>query len=355
MAPTLISAPLNFPYTAVGLTAAVNVMPNVYGLLNALDVFPARGLTSNVVQVRREEHTLAVLPAEERGGPASVAARKRGDVLFLPIPHFPHLDTILPEDLQNLLVTDGMSARPATLNDAMNRRLLAIRNKHAITREWVRMGALKGLIVDGYNREIINLFDAFDIAQKTIGFDLANADSDIDGACAQIVEHVQTNLRGETMTRVRIILSSSLFTKFIRHKNVQKYWLNWNGAEMMAHMRRADMGAQFGRVFVFQNIEFVEYYGVAPLLDGPGGAPLSAPFVEADAGYAYPVGTMDAFATYDAPANDIRFVNQPGQEVYISPEALEHGKGVELMTESNPLAVCRRPATLVKVVAGPTP
>jgi hypothetical protein len=60
---------------------------------------------------------------------------------------------------------------------------------------------------------------------------------------------------------------------------------------------------------------------------------------------------MDTFKTWFAPANDIRFVNTVGEEIYISPEVLKHGEGIELKSESNPLAVPKRPEVLVEISA----
>ena len=56
------------------------------------------------------------------------------------------------------------------------------------------------------------------------------------------------------------------------------------------------------------------------------------------------------FRTYDAPANDIRFVGEIGAEIYVSPDILKHGKGIELKSESNPLAVCKRPEATVQIL-----
>jgi Phage major capsid protein E len=39
-------------------------------------------------------------------------------------------------------------------------------------------------------------------------------------------------------------------------------------------------------------------------------------------------------------------VGEVGAEIYLSPKILDHGKGIELVSESNPLAVCRRPEAL---------
>ncbi|MCW2276371.1 hypothetical protein M2321_003976 [Rhodoblastus acidophilus] len=343
-----------FPYTALQLTGQVNRIPNLYGLLNDLDLFPSSGSISTLIEVRRDEHTLSVLPAVERGGPASVAERKRGDVLYFEVPHFPHLDMIGPRDLQNMLTVDGRAARPRTLEDEMAKRLRAIRSKHAITREWIRMGALKGNIVDGQDATLYNLFDAFGFTKVTIYFNLSSSTTDVDGLCSQLFEQIATNLRGEVMSHVEAIVSPAFFDAFIGHPKVQKYWLNWSNAEKLAQVDRQKVGGQMGRTFTYQKIIFREYYGVAPVK--VSGSLVSKSFVTTGKGHAYPAGTLDTFYTYDAPPEDIRFVNEaPGQEVFISPKILDHGQGVELMTQSNQLAMVRRPEVLVELDSGAAP
>jgi hypothetical protein len=331
-----------FPYTAVQLTGTINKIPNNYGLMRDLNVFPAAGSTSTLVEVRRENNTLAVLPATDRGGPPSVAKRTPGDALYFEVPHFPHLDVIGPKDLQNMIQVIGTSASPRTMETEMARRLLAIRNRHAITLEWMRMGALKGLITDGAGATLYDLYASFGLSRNTIFFDLGNAASDINGKCEALYEATATNLLGETMQFIEVIASSAFFNAFIGHPKVEKFFLNWSNAEKLSSVDRIGAGNQMGRVFDFQKIRFREYYGVAPVNGS------SVPFVEAGKGYSRPVGTMDSFKTYFAPPNDIRVVNQSGDayEVYISPKVLDHGAGVELMTQSNPLAICRRPEML---------
>ncbi len=338
-----------FPYTAVQLTTQVNRIPNLYGLINDLDVFPSFGSISTIVEVRREEFTLSILPARERGAPASLAERKRGDALFFEVPHFPHDDVIRPADLQNMLMQVGNTLQPKNLEVEVAKRLRQIRNKHAITREWLRMSALKGQIVDGDGTLLYDLYDAFGFTKVTIYFDLANANADIVGACQQLFQQIATNLRGEVMSHVRVICDPSFFSKLIEHPKVNKYWLNWEAAGRVANLSRKKEGGQFGRRFIFQQIEFMDYYGFASAKRN--GVLTSLPFVDAGKGHAYPVDTMDTFGTFDAPPEDIRFTNEPGQEIFISPKILDHGAGVEFHTQSNPLPLCKRPEVLVEVSA----
>jgi hypothetical protein len=51
------------------------------------------------------------------------------------IPHFPAQDLITPKDLQDILVVAGRTKRHITLEEEVAKRLLSLRNTHAITRE----------------------------------------------------------------------------------------------------------------------------------------------------------------------------------------------------------------------------
>lgn len=336
--------PIVFPYTAIQLTEQVNRIPNLFGLLNALNVFPSQGITSTLIEIRRTDGVLNVLPARERGGPASVARRKIGDTLYLEVPHFPHDDFIVPQDLQNML---GANRQVRTLEVEMAERLLAIRNKHAITREWLRMGALRGEITDGDGNVLYNLFNAFDVNKKVIVFDLDDDNFDIDEACNELYQYMAGALRGEVMNGVEILVASDFFSKFRSHPKVIRWFLNQPAALRMIDQDRVQSGGQYGRVFEYGNLYWREYLGIAPLV--LAGVETSAPFVPTGKGYARPLGTLSTFRTYDAPANDMRYVNTPGREIYISPKVKDHGEGVELKSQSNPLAICRRPELLVEV------
>jgi len=345
---------INFPFTSIQLSESVNRIPNNYGLLQALNLFPSQGSISTIIEVTIEDGTLRVLPAKERGGEATPGDRGNRKSIFLETPHFPSEDLITPRDLQNMVTIANSSRTPRTLADEMQKRLFTIRAKHSITREWIRMGALKGLITDGNGKSLLNLYTAFGIQKVSIDFALGTAGTDIIDKCTQLLQSIAENLKGEVMNRVEVIVSTSFFNKLIQHAKVEKFWINWSGAQALAQPAYApgtgpiDRNGQptaLGRSFTFQNILFREYNGKAPI----GPTRVATPFVAVDYGVAYPAGTMNTFETWDAPPNDIRVVNQPGMEVAISPKILDHGEGVELKSQSNCLAICKRPEVLVEV------
>jgi hypothetical protein len=66
-----------FPYTSSDLTEQVNVIPNTFGMINALNLFPSRPIDSTVVEVDRVNRKLRVLAAQPRGATGSGAAPEK--------------------------------------------------------------------------------------------------------------------------------------------------------------------------------------------------------------------------------------------------------------------------------------
>lgn len=336
MAPTLITHPLNYPYTAVDLTEEVMLIPNMYGRIEAMGLMPGEGLVTTFVEVFIEDGVLNLLPARERGTPGTVGRRGLRRSLTFKIPHIPHDDTIKAADLQDRVVIRGGQRVLAGPEDATAKALMNIRRKHAITREFMRMSALKGIIVDGAAATLYDLYNAFGITAKTVDFKLGTATTNIEGKCREVVAHIEDNLLGDTMTGVRALVSGTFFDRLRAHAKVSPLF---EGTALSYELSKGYL-----REFQLGGVIFEEYRGVATDIAGN-----TQRFIADGEGHAFPVGTMDTFKTYDAPPDHWDYVNAVGPEVFVSPEILKHGKGVELHSESNPLPFCRRPQTLVKL------
>lgn len=333
-----INGPINFPYTYMDLSSAIDVVPNQFGRINELDIFPSKGSRSTIVQLRYRNGEVVILPAQERGAETIVNKGPTENQILLTTPHFPQLDLLTPEDLQDIFAFGNSPLRPKTIEDGMNEKLEKVRNKHDITREFLRAGALKGIIVDGANQTIYNLFTVFGINQKVIAFALGNPGTNVLAKCRELRTYLSLNLKGEVMTGVHVFVDAEFMDALTSHPNVEKFYLNWQQANALSQNPSP--------VFVFGGVAFEQYDAIAPNMNGD-----SVPFIEAGTGYARPVGTNDTFQTVDGPVDDLRMVNQPGIPIFVSPEPLPHGAGIELKSQSNPLPVCKRPALLVKLTA----
>lgn len=339
----------DFLYTSTDLTEQINRFPNNYGLIQALGLFSEEGTISTLVEVRRENGLLRVLPAKERGAPGTPAERETGNSVFFQVPHFPHMDLITPKDIQDYLALVARSRKPKTYDDELAKRLENMRLNHSITLEYVRMGAIKGVILDGNGATLYDLFDAFDIEKKVVDFVLGTAGTDVMAKIEEVNDHIVTNLKGDVSNGVEVQVSSTFFGKLINHPKVEKYWLQTNNAQELVKFERDRLGGNWGRVFEVGVVKFRENKTTFPVKANADAALGNVAAVAANKGHAYPTGTNNTFKTWFAPADTISAANQPGEQIFVSAEVLKHGKGVEVWSESNPLAVCTQPEALVEV------
>lgn len=332
------SGPINFAYTARDLTMAVDVLPNLYGRLNQENLFPSEGVRTKLVEVRFRNGYITVLPASERGGTPSVGKGPDENAVYLEIPHIPHIDYLTPDDIQDLYAFSNSPLRLKTPEDALNEKLQAVKNKHAITREYLRMGALKGVIKDGRGDTLHDLYERFGIEKKTIDFELDDADADPKLKCFELSRHIKKHLRGEVMNHVRVKVDPYFYDKLTTHPKVEKFFLNYTEARALA--------VDDVKEFPFGGLIFEEYDATVSLIDGS-----TEELIEEGHGHAYPTGTMNTFRTFDGPPHSMSMANMPGGEIYISPKLLDHDEGIELKSQSNPLPVVSRPDLIVECLA----
>lgn len=339
------------PYTDVELTQEVNRIPNTFGLLNALNLFPNEPKASKYVRIEFKDGVVYVLGAEPRGSSGDLGEDDTGNGIILEIPHFPHIDFIGPDDADNMLVIVNGQVEPESMNRQLAQKLAKIRTKHSITREYIRLGALRGLIKDGKGRTLYDIYDVFSITKKTVDFVLGTAGTDIIAKCEEVRDHIQNNLKSETSTGIEAIVDPTWFGKFIQHEKVEKYWLNAQNTAVHSIVSRQQLGGNWGRVFEFQNILWREYKGSLPVKNSSG-AITSEANMAANKGNAYPTGTMSMFRTFDGPAFHMSQVNSApmgAEPIFITTEELKHGAGVEMKSQSNVLAVCKQPECVVEV------
>ncbi|OSM07663.1 major capsid protein [Magnetofaba australis] len=327
----------NDAFGAVALTAAINVLPNRYGRVESLGLMPARPVRLRNIAIEERNGVLSLLPTAAVGSPGTTGKRGKRRVRSFVVPHIPHDDVVLPEEVQGIRAF-GSEGELAALSDVLALHLQSMRDKHAITLEHLRMGALKGEILDADGSTIYDLFGEFGITAKSINFQLGSATTDVKAKCLELKRHIEDNLRGEFMTGVHCLVSPEFFDKLTSHAKVEKAYERWMEGEAL----RADMRSGF----TFAGVTFEEYRGQATDPEGT-----VRRFIGENEGHAFPLGTSQTFATYFAPADFNESVNTLGQPLYAKQEPRKFERGTDLHTQSNPLPMCHRPGVLVKVVA----
>ncbi len=326
----------NPAFNVASLTAAINVLPNNYGRLRELNLFPGKGVTTRTIFVEEYNGVLNLLPTKPVGSPGTTGKSGKRKVRSFVIPHIPHDDVILPDEVQGVRKF-GTDNQMAGVSDVINDKLQAMRNKHAITLEHLRMGALKGIILDADASTLYNLYTEFGIQQVEVDFALGTSTTNVQGKCFEVVRNIEDNLKGEVMTGVRCLVSQEFFDKLISHALVKDAFKYHVGAVQV-------LGGDPRKNFSFGGITFEEYRGTATDPDGA-----ARRFIAANYGHAFPEGTLNSFSTSFAPADFNEAVNTIGLEIYAKIEPRDMGRGYDLHSQSNPLPLCFRPKILTQV------
>lgn len=330
----------NPAFSLSALTAAVNVIPNTYGRYQQLGIFPENGVRTTTVMVEHQNGVLNLLPTVPRGGPPTVGASGKRELRAFTIPHIPHNDTVMPEEVQNIRGFGSESEFDAIMA-VLNEKLMVMANKHDITRERLLASVLhKGQVLDADNSVLLDFFQAFGISQQSYTFNFEpTTGGDPRQKAADLIRYMQDNLLGETMTNIRVFCSSGFWDAFINDVTVKQAW---DLFQDRSWYRQNPL-----QPFSLWGIEWEEYRGTAS--DAAGNA---RAFITAGEAVAIPMGTTNTFKMVYAPADFNETANTLGRRMYAKQKERDFERGWDLHTQSNPLPLCVRPKLLVRLVAG---
>jgi hypothetical protein len=324
-------------YSLAEMTHAINILPNLYTRLGQLGLFAFQGVTQRSVIIEQYEGVLSLLPTRPWGSPATVGAREGRSMRSFAVPHIPHDDVITVTDVQGQPAL-GAVAEADPLAAVMTRKLTLMRRKHAQTREFMEINALRGTVRDGAGATLYDYFAEFGLARISVDFLLGTAGTNVQAKVREVVRGIEDNLLGETMTSVQALVSPEFFDRLIGHPKVEEAYRYY--AATGAQPLRQDVR----RNFPFAGILFEEYNASVTLFGGG-----SERLVPAGEGIAFPLGTMDTFTTYGAPADLLEAANTTGVELYARQLMDPKGRWIDLMTESNILPVNKRPRLAVRL------
>jgi hypothetical protein len=225
----------------------------------------------------------------------------------------------------------------AGVQNILSQRLLDMSNKHDATLEHLRIGALKGQILDADGATVIyDLFDQFGVtAIAEINFDLENPAPEsgaVRRLCHSIKRQIEDELGAAPYDHIHAFCSAAFFDDLVSHPEVLRAYDRWqDGAFLRAGLART--------AFQYADITFEEYRGKVGNID----------FVSAGMAHFFPVGTPGLFRQYNAPADFIETVNTIGLPRYAK-QAIddEFGRWVKVHTQTNPLPICTRPRVLIQ-------
>lgn len=322
-------------YSLAEMTEAINILPNLYTRLGELGLFEFEGVTQRSVIIEQYEGVLNLLPSVPWGSPATVGSREGRSMRSFAIPHIPHDDAITAADLQGQPALG--SDQPDQLAVVMNRKLTLMRRKHAATREYMEVNALRGIVKDGAGVTLYNYFTEFGLTQISVDFVLGTAGTDVQTKCRDVTGQMEDELQGETMTYAHVLASKEFMDKLLAHSKVKEAYQFYMAGQQ-------PLRENVTRRFNFMGLIFEEYRGSVTLSTGA-----TERLIPAGEAIAFPIGTMDTFKTYGAPADLLETANTIGLPMYARQLLEPKGRWIDLMTQANILPLNKRPRLAIRL------
>ncbi|MFH1158595.1 MAG: major capsid protein [Pseudomonadota bacterium] len=323
-------------FSLVSLTDAINKIPFIPGRIGQLGLFDETGVSTTTVMIEEREGSLSLIETSPRGAPASQNTTTKRKARSLAVPHIALEDTILADEVQNVR-SFGNDSQLDGVQSVVNFRLAEMSRKHDATLEHLRIGAIKGQILDSNGVTVLyDLFAEFGVTPYAeIDFDLDNiapASGAVKRKCHDVKRKIEDELGAAPYDHIHAVCSATFFDDLIAHPEVIKAYDRFQESAFLR-------AGQARGGFVYAGITFEEYRGKVGSVD----------FVADSKAHFFPAGVPGLFRQYNAPADFVETVNTIGLPRYAKQAVDEQfGRWVKLHTQSNPLPICTRPKTLIK-------
>ncbi len=317
-------------FNAVSMTTAINIIPHQPRRIGQMKLFVPAGIPTTTASIDFKNGVLTLLSTKARGEAANQMPRGGRNARSFPVPHIPVDDVVQPDDIQNIRAFGSGSVLEAVAS-VVNERLTSMRDSLEATIEHLRVGALKGAILDYDGTTVLfDVFTEFGVTQKVVDFILGTGTTKVKTKCLEVKRHVESVLGSATYDHVHCFCSESFFDKLISHDEVKAAYDRHQSGSFLRDDNRNG--------FKYAGIVFEEYRGKVGNVDF---------IADGDARF-FPVGVQSLYKQWNAPGNFMQAANTIGKPLYARQIVRPDGSGVDLKTEANPLPMCTRPGVLVR-------
>lgn len=317
-------------FSLTTLTDAILKAPYKPGRLGELGLFTSEGISTTSAVIEEQDGQLSLIESTPRGGPGSHLGESKRTARSFTVPHFQRESTIMADSLQGVRAFGTENSAPA-IEAVRNARLATLRQMHEVTLEYLRMGALKGQVIDGDGSTVLlDLFTAFGVSQQTYAVDTTETTWDARQQFVQIQRLSEAELGAELVSGYRAFCGANFFDRVMEMASVK---------ESLKYQESATLRVDLRKGFTFAGITFEEYRGRVGSVD----------FIDTDEAYVAPEGTS-LFQTRFAPADFMETVNTLGLPIYTKAAIdQEFQRWIKLHSQMNPLCYCRRPRAVIKL------
>lgn len=323
----------NDAFSVTNLTKTINDTPYLPSRIGSLGLFSEEGIATTSCMIEKVGNTVNLVGSHPRGAPPTPVTREKRTLLPISTVHLPQRGTIMADEIQNVRAF-GSESDVETISNLVTRRLAKMRRNTDVTIEWQRLGAIKGQVLDSDGSTVLlDLFNTFGVSQQTFDMGLDVTSTNVKLNTIAVKRLIENELGGVMYRGLRAFCSPGFFDDLVGHSAVEAAFDRWMSGEFLRTDQREG--------FYFAGVFWEEYRGTVDSHD----------FIADGTAYLVPEGIPDLFTTYYAPADYMETVNTIGVPYYAKQEAMAYNKGVEIEVQSNPISICTRPRSVVKLTA----
>ncbi|MCY1275110.1 Phage major capsid protein E [compost metagenome] len=315
-------------FSVQSLLATINEEHPIPGQIAASGLFTEEGSTTVTQQIEKDGDVLELVAAAPRGAPGQVVIGSKRQMIPFNCVHLPQEFTIMADEIQGIRAF-GSRTELQGVQDVVNARLNKVRGQLDLTHEYQRIGAIKGQVLDKDGSILVDLFQTFGIKQQKLKMDFGSVDVSV--RAGEALDMQEDALGNATGTGAIAWCGKNYWADLISDESVRETYLNHEAAAALRGDRR--------QAFEFGGILWIRYRGKIA----------GVPFVGDDEAYLVAEGVPDLFKTVFAPANYMETVNTLGVPYYGKLERMKYDKGVSGEAQSNPLHICTRPRSSIKL------
>lgn len=337
-------------FSLVSLTAVISKTDHVPGRAGDLAFSGVgEGVATTAVSFEEINESLSLIETSARGGPAPINTQDKRVVRSINIPHVKLEETIAAHQIQNvreLGSMDTLRGARSVVDGQIRKQSL----RHDLTLENLRLGALRGYVLDADGSELYDLYETFgvtpedpiDFADVLVAAGTEESLTTVRTKVQQVTRSMKRNLKAPFPGSARMwaFVGDNFFDKLIESTSVKGVWDGWAAAERK-------LGDNYAHgIYEFAGVFWENYQGTDDN---------STVAIDTEEAQFFPVGIPGLYEEYYAPADFMETVNTLGLPRYarVAPSD-KFNRGVALHTQQNPLPICTRPKVLQRATSGGT-
>jgi len=327
----------NDAFSLISLTAAINKIDHIPGRAGELAFSGVgSGVNTTTVAIEQKGETLSLVSSAQRGAPVAQIGGVARTADYIGVPFLPLESVIRADEVQNVRAF-GSDNNAEAVQAVVASRMSSLVQRHDLTLENLRLGALKGQVIDADGTTVlVDLFSKFGVtAEAAVNFALTTGTTDVRQKCQEVIRKMRVNSKMALpgSARVHALVGDNFFDALIGHANVKGVYDGYAAAE-----RR--LGGDYSHgIFEFGGIFFENYRGSDDGVVGIG----------TDTARFFWTNAPGIYAEYYAPGDFLETANTIGLPRYakMAPDVSGLNRYVTLHTQQSPLPLCLRPKTLM--------